>query len=338
VNLTIGTRGSALAVWQAEHVAALLCRLRPDGEVELERIKTTGDRIQDVPLAQVGGKALFVKEIEEALLAGRLDLAVHSMKDVPAEIPARLRLAAILEREDPRDVLISRSGQGLKDLPSGARLGTSSLRRRSQLLQRRPDLRVMPLRGNLDTRIRKLSSEGLDAIVVARAGVRRLGLEDRVTEILPPEVMLPAAGQGALGIEIRDAGVGGSGGGERPARRGPGAAAPSHEPSAMSRDREVAALVQRLDHEATHRAVRAERAVLRRLSGSCQVPIAALATVEGDELHLRGLVAGLDGERVLRAEARGPARDPDALGTRVAEELLAAGAADILRALGGSGV
>jgi hydroxymethylbilane synthase len=347
-------------VWQAEHVAGLLRQRRPDVQVELERIKTTGDRIQDVPLAQVGGKALFVKEIEEALLAGRVHLAVHSMKDVPAEIPARLVLAAILDREDPSDVLISRLGQRLAALPAGARIGTSSLRRRCQLLQHRPDLSVLPLRGNLDTRIRKLSTEGLDAIVVARAGVRRLGLEDRATEILPLEVMLPAAGQGALGIEIRDersaisdqrsdhapessiphpasriphwtdAGGGGQGPGVREPR------AVSHQPSAMSCDQAIAELVHTLDHEETHLAVRAERAVLGRLGGSCQVPIAAHAVIAVGALRLQALVAGLEGEGLVRAAATGPRDDPEGLGRSLAEELLRQGADEILRRIAGA--
>ncbi|MFB3817762.1 MAG: hydroxymethylbilane synthase [Candidatus Methylomirabilales bacterium] len=344
-RLVIGTRGSALAVWQAEHVAGLLRQACPGTDFALERIKTTGDKIQDAPLAQVGGKALFVKEIEEALLAGRVHLAVHSMKDVPAEVPAGLALAAILEREDPSDVLISRSGRGLAALPAGARIGTSSLRRRSQLLAHRPDLAVLPLRGNLDTRIRKLSTEGLDAIVVARAGVRRLGLEDRVAEVLPPEVMLPAAGQGALGIEIRV---------PRAESREPGAEnrAESREPRAETNESharsagagvrgvsgaEVAELVRSLDHRATHLAVRAERAVLARLGGSCQVPIAAHAAIEGETLKLRALVAGVEGEGLVRAGAAGPAGDPEGLGQSLAEELLRRGAEEILRRIAGAG-
>jgi hydroxymethylbilane synthase len=322
-TISIGTRGSALAVWQAEYVAARLAGVLPGLEARLERIKTSGDRIQDVPLAQVGGKALFVKEIEEALLAGRVDLAVHSMKDVPAEIPAGLAMAAVLEREDPWDVLIATTGTRLDQLPAGARVGTSSLRRRSQLLRRRRDLRVVPLRGNLDTRIRKLGAEGLDGIVVAHAGVKRLGLERLVTEVLPPDVMLPAVGQGALGVEIRDA---------RPAGSGPPAAG---TPDSAIPHSAIAALVRQLDHAPTHLAVRAERAMLRRLGGSCQVPVAGLAVLQGDVLVLRGLVAGLEGERLVQAEARGRSRDPEGLGMRLAETLLADGAAEILRAIAG---
>src|SRR5512137_1684149 len=295
-TLVIGTRGSQLAVWQAEHVAARLVETFPGMSVQLERIRTTGDRILDVPLAQVGGKALFVKEIEEALLAGRVDLAVHSMKDVPTDLPEGLAIAAIPPREDPADVLISREGRRLADLPRGARVGTSSLRRQAQLLHHRPDLIIVGLRGNLDTRIRKLGTEGLDAIVLAAAGVKRLGLERLVTEVLAPEIILSASGQGALGIEIR---VPGTDGGEPRAAsheprgecRVPGVEA--DEPRAASREPRaptIAEIVRTLDDRETHLAVRAERAMLRRLGGGCQVPIAALAGVEGDSIHLRGLI------------------------------------------------
>ena len=225
----IGTRGSPLAVWQAEYVAARLRDRWPGLEVCLERIRTTGDKILDVPLAQVGGKALFVKEIEEALLAGRVDLAVHSMKDVPTELPPGLAIVAMPEREDPSDVLISRTGAGLAALPRGARVGTSSLRRQAQLLRHRPDLTIVGLRGNLDTRIRKLDSEGLDAIILAAAGVRRLGLGHLVTEALSPEVLLPAVGQGALGIEVRETS-------REPRAESHEPRATSHEPRATSRE------------------------------------------------------------------------------------------------------
>ncbi len=217
-SLVIGTRGSPLAVWQAEYVAARLRDRWPGLDLRLERIRTTGDKILDVPLARVGGKALFVKEIEEALLSGRVDLAVHSMKDVPTELPAGLAIVAMPEREDPADVLISRTGARLAALPRGARVGTSSLRRQAQLLGHRPDLTIVGLRGNLDTRIRKLDSEGLDAIILAAAGVRRLGLGHLVTEALPPEILLPAVGQGALGIEVRVASRGAEGAGEQRSR------------------------------------------------------------------------------------------------------------------------
>jgi hydroxymethylbilane synthase len=284
-------------------VADRLRRAFPGLAVRLETIKTTGDKILDVPLSQVGGKALFVKEIEEALLAGRVDLAVHSMKDVPTDLPPGLAIAAVTEREDPCDVLISRTGARLMDLPAGARIGTSSLRRKAQLLRLRPDLAVLGLRGNLDTRIRKLETEGLDAIVVAAAGVKRLGLTHRITELLSPDLLLPAIGQGALGIEIRQG------------------------------DGTATAMVAGLDHPETHAAVLAERGFLRRLEGGCQVPIAAYARVMGDRIALRGLVAGLDGETLIRGERSGPLTDPEGLGTQVAEDLLARGAAEILQAI-----
>jgi hydroxymethylbilane synthase len=317
-TLVIGTRGSPLAIWQAEHVAARLGETGPGLSVRLERIRTTGDRILDVPLAQVGGKALFVKEIEEALLAGRVDLAVHSMKDVPTELPAGLAIAAIPRREDPADVLISREGRRLADLPRGARVGTSSLRRQSQLLQHRPDLVVVGLRGNLDTRIRKLGSEGLDAIVLAAAGVKRLGLDRLVTEVLPPDIVLPAVGQGALGIEIRVP-EGGRESGE------------AGEPT-------VAEIVGALDDQESHRAVRAERAMLRGLGGGCQVPIAALASVDGGALLLRGLVASPDGTTVIRGEACGTMADPDAVGHALAADLLERGGRVILQGIPGGHV
>lgn len=307
-KVVIGTRGSKLALWQAEWVKSELQKLRPDVEVELNKIKTTGDKILDVPLAKAGGKGLFVKEIEEALLNGGADLAVHSMKDVPTDLPPGLAITAVTQREDPFDVLISRTGARLGDLPPGARVGTSSLRRQAQLLHHRPDLTVVPLRGNLDTRIRKLETEGLDAIVVAAAGVKRLGWMDRISQFLPPEVCLSAIGQGALGIEMR-------------------------EPRPESREPSTATIVQVLDHSETHVAVLAERALLRRLEGGCQVPIAAYAEVAGDAITLRGLVASPDGKQLVRGEGRGTKGDPEAVGTRIAEDLLARGAAEILKAI-----
>jgi hydroxymethylbilane synthase len=311
VKLVIGTRGSRLALWQAEHVAERLRYAFPDLTVHLETIKTTGDRILDVPLAQVGGKALFVKEIEEALLEGRVDLAVHSMKDVPTDLPRGLRITAVTEREDPGDVLISRTGARLSALPAGARLGTSSLRRQAQLLHHRPDLTIVGLRGNLDTRIRKLDSEGLDAIVVAAAGVKRLGLVDRITEFLPREIILPAIGQGALGIEIRVP----SGWGD------PGTPWVATEKVAI------------LDHSDTHVAVLAERAFLRRLGGGCQVPFAAHGQIAGERIRLRGLVATPDGRQLVTGERHGARDEAEAVGSALAEQLLAGGAAEILQAI-----
>ena len=302
-------------MWQAEHVASQLQAAFPTSTLRLERIRTTGDKILDVPLAQVGGKALFVKEIEEALLAGRVDLAVHSMKDVPTDLPPGLTIAAIPRREDAADILISRTGARLAELSRGARVGTSSLRRQAQLLHIRPDLVIVGVRGNLDTRIRKLSSEGLDAIVLAAAGVARLGLSHLVTEVLPPEVLLPAIGQGALGIEVREP------------------RAPSREPRAESRTARVAELVKALDDRETHVAVRAERAMLKRLGGGCQVPIAAWAIVEADAILLRGLIAATDGVTVIRGEARGTVGEPETVGRDLAEDLLERGGQAILGAI-----
>jgi hydroxymethylbilane synthase len=317
----IGTRGSPLALWQADHIAKRLRAVFPGLGIRLEPIKTTGDKILDVPLAKVGGKALFVKEIEEALLDQRVDLAVHSMKDVPTDLPLGLAIGAVTEREDPHDVLISRTGGRFRDLPSGARVGTSSLRRQAQLLHRRPDLHIIPLRGNLDTRIRKLASEGLDAIVVAAAGVKRLGLTERITEVLPPEISLPAIGQGALGIEIREP--------------GPVAARAAGDAQWVPEGREPSMYekVGVLDHPETHAAVMAERALLRRLGGGCQVPIAAHARIADDRLFLRGLVATPDGKRVIAGERQGNRTDGEAVGGALAEDLLSRGAAGILRVL-----
>jgi hydroxymethylbilane synthase len=301
--LVIGTRGSQLALWQANHIAERLRAAYPGLGIRLEPIKTTGDKILDVPLAKVGGKALFVKEIEEALLDRRVDLAVHSMKDVPTDLPPGLVIGAVTEREDAHDVLISRTGDRFRDLPSGARVGTSSLRRQAQLLHQRSDLHIIPLRGNLDTRIRKLASEGLDAIVVAAAGVKRLGLTERITEVLPPEISLPAIGQGALGVEIRQG------------------------------DPTGTATAASLNDPDTRVAVLAERAFLRRLNGGCQVPFAAHARVAEDRLFLRGLVATPDGKRVIAGERQGNRTEGEALGAALAEELLSRGAAGILRVL-----
>ena len=302
-RLRLGTRGSQLALWQARHIAGRLEAAWPGLAVALVTIKTTGDKIQDVPLAKLGGKALFVKEIEEALLDGIVDLAVHSMKDVPTDLPGGLRILAIGQREDPHDVLISRTGTAFADLPRGARVGTSSLRRQAQLLHRRPDLEIIGLRGNLDTRLRKLATEGLDAIVLAAAGLRRLGLFDRVTEVLPPELSLPAIGQGALGIEVRES------------------------------DPLTTQTVLVVDHADTHAAVDAERGFLRRLEGGCQVPFAAHASVVGDAIRLQGLVATPDGRQLIRGERQGPRAAATSIGTALAEDLLARGADRIIRAL-----
>lgn len=299
-QLRIGTRGSALALWQAEWVKAQLLAAHEELAVELLVIKTTGDKILDVPLAKVGGKGLFVKEIEEALLDGKADLAVHSVKDMPAELPDGLHLAVMPPREDPRDALISRNGAGLEALPHGARVGTSSLRRAAQLLHLRPDLRIETLRGNVDTRLRKLESEGFDAIVLAAAGLKRMELSHVVSEYLEPERMLPAVGQGALGIETRTG------------------------------DAFTNEMVASLAHPETMTIVRAERAFLKRLEGGCQVPIGAHATMEGETLILTGMVADLEGVRLIRKELRGDAQQPEVVGERLAEVILESGGAEIL--------
>jgi hydroxymethylbilane synthase len=297
-QIKIGTRGSKLALQQSAWVRQRIAERHPGLSIDVVRIRTTGDMITDVPLAQVGGKGLFVKEIEEALLRQEIDLAVHSMKDVPTDLPSGLHLGAITEREDPRDVLISREGQGLEQLPAGARIGTSSLRRKAQLLAINPQWDIISLRGNLDTRIKRLETAGLDAVILAAAGVRRMGLEQRITETLPFTTMLPAVGQGALGIECREEGA-------------------------------INEVIAFLRHAESTMAVQGERAFLRRLEGGCQVPIAAHGEVEGGRLHLRGLVARLDGSYIFRAEAEG--KDPETVGEELAEELLAQGAEEVLR-------
>jgi hydroxymethylbilane synthase len=302
-TVTIGTRGSQLALWQANWVKAAIRANHPDASVELAIIKTRGDKILDVPLAKVGGKGLFVKEIEEALLDGRIDLAVHSMKDMPAQIPGGLCIGAIPEREEPRDVLITRSGRPLDDLKPGARVGTSSLRRSAQLLYARPDVDIVPLRGNLDTRLRKLESESLDAIVLAAAGVRRLGLAHRITQVLDESIMLPAVGQGALCIEIREA------------------------------DPRITPLVGELDDRATRLVVMGERAFLDRLEGGCQVPIAGHGHLDEGGYSLTGLVCDVDGTHRIKETRTGPAENSERIGLELADALLAKGAGKILERL-----
>jgi hydroxymethylbilane synthase len=301
--LRIATRKSQLALWQAEHVAALLRRAHAGLEVQLVPMVTQGDRIQDRSLATVGGKGLFIKELEVALQEQRADIAVHSMKDLPGELPEDLAIAALLERVDARDALLAASGTGLDDLPRGARVGTSSLRRQAQLLAARPDLRIETLRGNVDTRLRRLDAGEMDAIVLACAGLIRLGWESRISARLDPEVSLPAVAQGVIGIECRRA------------------------------DAHTQSLVAVLNHEASRVATDAERAFAHRLGGSCQSPIAAHARLEGERLILDGLVAEPDGSRVLRDTLSGAVDDPGALGRRLAERILAAGAGPLLERL-----
>lgn len=299
-QLKIGTRGSQLALWQAEWVRDSLVSENPELAIEIVKIKTTGDKILDVPLAQVGGKGLFVKEIEAALLDGSVDIAVHSMKDVPTQLPEGLGIAAVARREDPRDVLISAGNTFLADLPDGAEVGTSSLRRQAQLSAFRPDLVIKPLRGNINTRLVKLKEGLYDAIVLACAGVKRLGWEGEVAEVLGTDMMLPAIGQGAVGIEARDDDTG-------------------------TRD-----IIRFLDHADTSVCVRTERAFLHRLEGGCQVPIAAHATCLGDELTLTGMVASIDGKRLIRMELRSERTLARQAGLKLAEAVLEAGGREIL--------
>jgi hydroxymethylbilane synthase len=316
--LRIATRKSQLALWQAEHVASLLRREHPGLEVQLVPMTTKGDRIQDRSLAAIGGKGLFIKELETALEEGHADLAVHSMKDVPGELPGGLMIAAVLPRADARDALVTRTACrledyardapvspacGLEELPRGARLGTSSLRRQAQVLAARPDLRIEPLRGNVDTRLRRLDAGELDAIILACAGLLRLGLESRIATRLDPRVLLPAVSQGIIGVECRSSDV-------------------------RSRD-----VLRVLDDATTRTAMEAERAFARRLGGSCQSPIAAHARIDANRLTLEGLVAEPDGSRLLRDSISGSASHAQSLGEELAERALASGAGDLLQRL-----
>jgi len=302
-ELRIATRSSQLALWQAKHVAACLESLHPHLKVSLLEMKTRGDKFLDAPLAKVGGKGLFVKELEAGLLDGRADLAVHSLKDVPAELPAGLELALVMEREDPRDAFVSNKYANLGAMPAGARLGTSSLRRQMQLRAAYPGLEIDWLRGNVNTRLAKLDAGEFDAIILAAAGLKRLGFTDRIRTALEPEECLPAIGQGVLGIEIR------------------------------SDDAQVRELIAPLAHRETGLRVAAERAFNRTLAGSCQVPIAGYAVLDGDELYLRGLVGEPDGSEILRAERRGSSAQARELGEELAGELLERGADRILARL-----
>jgi hydroxymethylbilane synthase len=310
MRVVIGSRGSKLALWQANWVKDQL--IAGGHQIAIEVIRTAGDKLQSFPLEQPLSasiaqttKGLFIKEIEEALLAGQVDLAVHSLKDLPTVQPEGLILAAVPPREDARDVFISAAGKPFEQLPPGGRVGTSSPRRQSQLRSLRPDLELLAMHGNLDTRLRKLERGDCDALVLAAAGVRRLGLHERITGYFTFDQMCPAVGQGALAIEIRQGEV------------------------------ELARAVRPLDDPATHAAVRAERAMLRRLGGGCQVPIAAYANFETAQLRLRGVVSSLDSSRVIRASTAGSEQDPEALGAAVAEELLEQGASEVLKSLTG---
>ena len=302
-NIVIGTRGSKLALWQTNWVKSALEAHHRGLQVEILIISTKGDRVLDVSLPKLGeqGKGLFTKELEDAIFERRVDLAVHSLKDLPTELPTGLGIGAICEREDVRDALVARNGvRSFAELPQGARVGTSSLRRQAQLKAVRPDLQIEPVRGNVDTRLRKLEEGGFDAVILAAAGLHRLGYRARITEHLPAELVLPAVGQGALAIETR------------------------------ADDRAVSELVRALDHEPTRQACDAERAFLKGLGGGCLVPIAAHARIESDVLTLAGLVASTDGQEIVRGELAGRIEDAETIGQALADELIAQGADRIL--------
>ena len=299
-TIRIATRESRLALWQAEHVAALLARAHPGLTVELTPMTTKGDQILDTTLAKIGGKGLFIKELETAMLEDRADIAVHSMKDVPADMPEGFEIVTVLEREDPRDALVSANYLAIDQIPAGSIVGTSSLRRQAQLQHARPDLKVEPVRGNVETRLRKLDHGNFSAILLAAAGLKRLGLEHRIAGFLPFEVSLPAVGQGAVGIET------------------------------VAGNEEVAALMAPLEHAGTRSCVNAERAFAGGLGASCESPVAGFAVLEGDELFLRGLVATRDGASVLHGEIRGPVAAAADLGAALARDLFERGAAALL--------
>lgn len=306
-KIVIASRESALALWQARFIQGKLNALYPQIEVSISGMTTQGDRLFDVPLAKIGGKGLFVKELEEALQQGTAEIAVHSMKDVPMRLPPGFALAAITEREDPRDAFVSNEYANLEALPAGSVVGTSSLRRESQLRARYPHLKVNSLRGNVETRLKKLDQGQYAAIILAAAGLKRLGLEGRVTSLLTPEQSLPAVGQGALGIEC------------------------------LNRRKDLLQLLQPLNHRETALCIAAERAMSKSLGGSCQVPLGGYAMMQGDGLHLRGFVAMPDGSRLLSAEARGNAEKAEAVGEALAKALRAKGADRILAQLESQG-
>ncbi|MDY0087808.1 MAG: hydroxymethylbilane synthase [Coriobacteriia bacterium] len=304
-KLTIGTRGSKLALWQSNYIKDLLTEIT-GLPVELKVIKTTGDKILDVPLAKVGGKGLFTKEIEVELLAGSVDLAVHSMKDVPTELPEGCRIGATPARVDPRDAIVSGAGYDLDTLPQGARLGTSSLRRRSQVLALRPDLEIVDVRGNLDTRMRKAEEGEVDAVILASAGITRMGWAERISHYISPHQMVPAVGQGAIGVEIRED------------------------------DRFMAEACEKLNHTETYACVLAERVVMRQLEGGCQVPIGGYARVEGGVFVMDGVVGSLGGDTILRHRLEGDIASPAMLGTQMVDALLGMGAREILEQIRGA--
>lgn len=302
-SVRVATRGSLLAVTQTKWVVERLQEANPGTEFALETFKTVGDKVLDVALSQIGGKGLFTKELEEALLDGRADIAIHSLKDMPTEFPPGLVLGCVPLREDPRDVVITADGKAFAELPAGAKVGTSSLRRLAQLRAKRPDLEYVPIRGNVDTRLRKLQEGQVSALIMAAAGLHRAGFESRITEYLDPDYCLPAPGQGALAVEIRD------------------------------RDGEIGQIVGRIHDYATALETQAERALLARLEGGCQVPIGAYAETDGDLLHLEGLIAAPDGSKVIRYGAEGHVARARALGEQVADWLYEHGGAAILQSL-----
>ena len=300
MNIKIGTRGSKLALTQANLVADSLKKIDPEITAEICVIKTSGDIMQDVSLLKIGGKGVFVKEIEDALLAGTVDLAVHNMKDVPTESPAGLTFAAIMRREDARDILVSKNNRKMEFMPRGARIGTGSMRRSAQLLAVLPDLVIVPLRGNLETRLKKIETENLQGIILAAAGMKRLGLTEKISQYLPIETMLPAIGQGALGLEIR------------------------------ADDNELGKILVKLNHAPTAAEITAERSFLRHLGGGCLLPIAAFGKLEGDKLSLEGLVAAPNGASVVRDKVRGTIAEADELGKRLAKMILEKGGKKLL--------
>lgn len=302
-HLKLGTRGSQLALWQAQAVADRIESCYQDLQVELIVIKTTGDKILDVALSRIGDKGLFTKDLEKALLAGEIDLAVHSLKDLPSDLGEGLKLASVLPREYPGDVLISRGGWALKDLPSGSAVGTSSLRRAAQIKRIRPDLTIVDIRGNVETRIKKVQGNDLDAIVLAYAGVKRLGLDQWISERIPLEMILPAVGQGVIAIETRE------------------------------KDTEISKLLELVNDRKTFDEIQAERAFLKVLEGGCQVPIAGLAQVDGDRLDLQGLVASLDGKTIIKDSISGLRTNATESGVQLAEQILEAGGGDILNSI-----
>lgn len=302
-RLIIGTRGSELALWQSNHIKSKLSVLFPQLEIELRIIKTLGDKILDSPLSKIGDKGLFTKEIERALLDSEIDLAVHSLKDIPTQIPKGLTIGAITEREDARDVFIAhpkKSHKSFSDLPQRATIATGSLRRKCQLLHQRPDVEIINIRGNLNTRMQKLEQSDWDGMLLAKAGVKRLGWEEKITEVLPYEVMLPAVGQGALGIEIRE------------------------------KDGRVGKLIRKLHHESTALCVNGERALLRYLEGGCQIPIGTYGRIENGKFRLDAIIGSLDGKRLVRGHIIGNQSDSEKLSVQLAEQLLARGGKEIL--------